>query len=505
MEYTKVEEIGRGGFGVVSKVVIEGEEYALKEFDPGGRFPGDKVTKMKRRFEREAKVQSQIKHPNVLKIIEADLDNDPPKFLMPLAERDYWSQISKDRRRGEVSEEPLFQILSGLEELHRLGFVHRDLKPENVLEVDGRWVLSDLGLVMPRDRATSALTSTDSAWGTEDYAAPELTESFKNAPPQADIYSFGCIIHDLVNSNTRVPFNQHTSEGPLGPIIEKCTEINPQNRFDDVASLRSAISVSITQDEVSNPDIKPKLEKISERPSSVSREEWSSVIRFVEKNKNDDQADTILRAIDIIQIEALSRKGKSLLERLTPLICGWVKNNEFRFSYCDVLGARLLRMYNLGNVDIKAQTAMAAMSLSCSHNRWSVMRKFNEMADKSISQDVADRIAIEITYHGKDAVHKVQQINREIGSDIDQYHPRIRMAIEELRSEYFRDNKEAGPALHEGRRRPSILDEENFAPEDDLPFDSAVADEDTFEPDEDLPFDTSEDDETFEPDDDLPF
>lgn len=236
-----VKQIGKGGFGIVSEVHTTSGKYAVKEFSAHKWFHREKSHAMRLSFIRGALIHSASIHPHLMGENGLFLMGTQPFFFMPLADCDYSDKITQDRINGKIDSRPLLQILSALKELHRRGFVHRDLKPDNILEVNDRWVLSDFDLTMPRDKTNSLLTNVESNWGVDEYTAPELAKDFGNGSCQSDIYSFGCILHDIANREPRVPFTQHTADGPLGPVIEKCTETNPSDRFDDISSLWNAL------------------------------------------------------------------------------------------------------------------------------------------------------------------------------------------------------------------------------------------------------------------------
>jgi serine/threonine protein kinase len=228
--YTKVREIGRGGFGVVDEVVDQdGKHFARKTFAPATTIAVGAHEKLRKRFRREVTTQETLGGTEILPVLDHELEGPHPWFIMPLAEKTYEEKIAEDRVSGSVQIEPVADILNGLQRLHDNGYVHRDLNPNNILLSEGTWKLSDLGAVLPPAGNTVTLTE-DTVIYTERYCAPEQRQDFHNAQSSADIYSLGCILHDLFGKYTRTPYAQHNAPGGIGIIIEKCTNPNPARR-----------------------------------------------------------------------------------------------------------------------------------------------------------------------------------------------------------------------------------------------------------------------------------
>lgn len=431
-----IRNIDSGGFGIVDEVEDEsGTRYARKTFKPHVSIAQDQdlTQKAKTRFIRESLIQSQIKHPHVLPIVETFPTVDPPWFLMPLAGENLAAKITRDRLSGYVDLNALMDVLAGLEELHRLGFVHRDLKPENVLQIEGRWVITDFGLVLPPSESVTTLTGSMSVWGTTKYMAPELVRDFHSALPQTDIYSFGCILHDLVGSGIRVPYSQVSSPGPLGAIIERCTDFFPENRFPDTTSLRNAIvSVLSSTDASSIPEVNDWASSISSTPELLSVDTWTEIVRFIETNQGSEDAHVLLSKFDIVQLTILKASAPTLFSRLVPLMMKWVKTGVFDFAFCDVLVSRLFWIYETGGTREKAEATMAALHLGHSHHRFFVMDQFMRMAGPEIPADLAERLAVEFYVLGNEALHKIAVFEAAIHTSRANLHPRIVEALERI-------------------------------------------------------------------------
>ena len=426
----EIRQIARGGFGVVHEVEDEsGRRFARKTFSPNV-IDDTERGKLQKRFVREVRVQSQMRHPNIMPIVAHDMTATPPWFTMPLAERSYAEKLSEDRASGMFDPSTWQDILSAVEELHRLGFVHRDLKPENILSVNGCWMLSDFGLVLPTARETTVLTSSRSAYGSHFYAAPEQATDFRNTPEQADIFALGCILHDAVDrAPARVPFSQIRIAGQYGPLLERCTETRPAQRIQSVAALRAALFDiwRTSQFSAPAPDEAGLLAAVEASPDSA--EAWRALIGHTEASDAECR-DAVLRALSAELIVALNGVDETLFGRAMQLICEWAAGRAFDFAYCDVVGDRLLEAYRIGSVRIKAAIVLSALELAVSHNRWHVMKQVGSMVSPAADNGLVDRVLIEIGLEPR-IERQLRRIEEVVFWARDRWHPKLATLLNE--------------------------------------------------------------------------
>ncbi|OPY72635.1 MAG: Serine/threonine-protein kinase AfsK [Syntrophorhabdus sp. PtaU1.Bin058] len=425
-----IRRIDRGGFGFVEEVETSQEDrVARKTFDPLTRDPVE-LSALRRRFEREVRIQSAIRHSNIMPVLEAGLSDSPPWFLMPLASMSLEGKLQDDHRNSRFDTQPWPDILAAAEELHRLGYVHRDLKPANILLVQNKWVIADFGLILPTMRDTTILTGSSSAYGSRNYTAPEQTTDFRNTPEQADIYALGCILHDATDPTpTRIPFAQIRTGGIYGPLLEKCTEVDPRRRFPTIAALRAALFDLWRTSSFPPPPVDDAaiLQHVLDNPESP--EAWRRFLKYVE-NLPANSHDLLLRAINSDLLLQLNTLDNVLFGRLVTLLCQWAGGNAFEWEYCDVVGDRLLDVYRVGPVRLRCDIVLAALKLAVSHNRWHVMRQAGGMLGTAADNGLVDRLLIEISLDPT-IENRLRQIESIIHWPREHWHERIANFLEE--------------------------------------------------------------------------
>ena len=225
-EYSIVAHLGHGGFADVYRAKdAHGEVVAIKilhQLDDKSRA----------RFEREAKILSQIRHTNIPRLLGFGSCGDRPYMVTELLRG---CELPKGDMKVAAF---LKQVISAAEELHRHGYVHRDIKPANILvREDGTPVLIDFGLACPVsavEREKAALSVEEGkavAVGTAGYSAPEQFDG-RGTGPEADVHAIGMLIKSCFGDRMPSCWDR---------IYRETAVTDPKSRYQTMAALRRAI------------------------------------------------------------------------------------------------------------------------------------------------------------------------------------------------------------------------------------------------------------------------
>lgn len=218
-KYEIIGEIGRGGFAAVYEAVDTtlDRTVALKALAPHLLWDPSFLE----RFQQEAKLAANLKHPNIVVIYEfGQLEGVVYITMEYLGGQNLAGLV---RKEGALAPSRILritsQVASALDYAHSKGLVHRDVKPSNMMIGAGDHVtVTDFGIA--KAAAATALTTTGKIFGTPEYMSPEQAMGTRELDARSDNYSLGVVIYQMFAG--QVPF---TGETPLG--VMRCHADEP--------------------------------------------------------------------------------------------------------------------------------------------------------------------------------------------------------------------------------------------------------------------------------------
>lgn len=303
-KYEILQNVGQGGMSIVYKAMQTAMNriVALKMLKMG--LSADPI--FSQRFMREVSLLGKLNHPNIVTVFDSGKTEQGNLYLA----MDYLSGptlqeiIDKDgalpiERAGPI----IMQVCDALNHAHKRDIIHRDLKPGNIMIESGHRgedivKIVDFGLAKMGE-GSERLTRAGELWGSSFYMSPEQCNGSKS-DARSDIYSFGIVIYQLLAG--KVPFrgsgfmdtvSKQMNETPpplratksdlevpdmLERVIFKCLEKSPENRFQSVSELKSAMQAAI-----------PEVPKVDKRVSgSMPKPVEKTKRRSDDKTKKDE-------------------------------------------------------------------------------------------------------------------------------------------------------------------------------------------------------------------------
>jgi eukaryotic-like serine/threonine-protein kinase len=284
--YELLRLIGRGGMGEVhaARNLLTGREVALKLIRGSETTP-----EQNRRFMREAKAATAIRHPNVIDVLDVFQEEDgTPVMVMELLRGESLSSLRKRVGKLELGQAATIMapVLCAVQAAHAKRIVHRDLKPENIFLAElGEGIVRpkvlDFGIAKVLDGSTlggethGAATSTGTLLGTPQYMSYEQAMSEKDIDHRADIWSLGVILFELLCGRRPLEFQnlggmfaaflqgtvpsirELAPELPdeLATLIDRALGKTREGRLDDLSPLIDALAPYV------DPTVVPQLVK----------------------------------------------------------------------------------------------------------------------------------------------------------------------------------------------------------------------------------------------------
>lgn len=256
-DYELLEEIARGGMGIVYKARQKSLDRTVAvKLLLFGRYASDEFV---HRFRIEASSAASLQHPNIVAIHEVGVHQDQHYFAMDFVNGPNLAQFVRNEpicplRAARYAK----TIADAIEFAHRRRIIHRDLKPSNVLiDSNDQLHVTDFGLARNLSE-DSDLTLTGQVLGSPNYMPPEQASGQRHQTgPTADVYSIGAIVYHMLTG--RPPFEGDTlsetiqrvlHQDPISPrllnskvpedletLCLKCLEKDPARRYPTAQAL----------------------------------------------------------------------------------------------------------------------------------------------------------------------------------------------------------------------------------------------------------------------------
>ena len=301
-DYLLLEEIARGGMGIVYKALQQslGRQVALKMILSGSlASPAERE-----RFRREAQLAAGLDHTNIVPIYEVGELDGVPYFSMKLVDGGNLSQqLSRYVRNPRATARLMAKLAAAVDYAHGKGFFHCDLKPSNILiDRDGQPQITDFGLAR-RVSEDISLTATGAILGTPSYMSPEQAAGQRRSiGPGTDVYGLGAILYELLTG--RPPFRTPTMMETVVQVLErdpvpprelapglpheleticlKCLEKMPEDRYPSAQAMADDLERFLQGDAVEATGILQSIRRWTRRePEVVSRLGGLAVVAMI--------------------------------------------------------------------------------------------------------------------------------------------------------------------------------------------------------------------------------
>jgi serine/threonine protein kinase len=254
--YRIVDLLGVGAIGRVYRArhLVLHREYAVKV------LAGDSIANedISARFQREAEVLSELRHENLVSVVDFGTTPSGLSFLvMELVEGTTLARAIRHAGNFTLRHAATIarQLAAALAAVHERGYVHRDIKPSNIMVTEpeqGREVIKllDFGIAGTKQHSVCPrLTHMRATLGTATYMAPEQALD-PNVGPEADLYSLGVVLYEMLcgfapfcdmrrkctEKPARLP-----AAGGLEDLVDRLLEISPKDRIQSAEEVIAAL------------------------------------------------------------------------------------------------------------------------------------------------------------------------------------------------------------------------------------------------------------------------
>ncbi len=314
--YEIMDRVGAGGMANVYKA----KDQKLN------RFVAVKVMKRElsedktfiSRFRDEAKAAAGFTHPNIVSVYDVGEDDGLYYIVMELVDGITLKKYIEKKGKLTIRETTSIavQVSMGIEAAHNNHIIHRDIKPQNIIiSREGKAKVTDFGIAKA---ATADTTGDNTVMGSVHYTSPEQARG-DGSNEKSDIYSLGITIYEMLTG--RVPFDgdttvsialQHIQEGVPSPkklvpeipdsleaIVLKCTERNPDNRYQNMGQLIDDLKRSLVTSAEAQAPVQEEPEEETEEQEDLQEDVEEELADETEESEVNPKIDRVMSVLGV--------------------------------------------------------------------------------------------------------------------------------------------------------------------------------------------------------------
>ena len=239
-KYKIIKKIGKGGMGIVflAKHKVMNTYRALKVLPHSVKEDNYDFFE---RFMREARIASEIRHPNIVGVMDVETDSvqEVSYIVMEFIDGGTLRRILKMQKTLPEVQALLIvkSVAEALKSIAEHKIIHRDIKPDNIMFTrHGDVKLADLGIAKSEEDVN--LTKNDIMIGTPAYLSPEQIENPKDVDIRSDIYSLGATLYEMLTGST--PYAGKNTYDILQKMISESI-IDPRRKNPHISAITAKI------------------------------------------------------------------------------------------------------------------------------------------------------------------------------------------------------------------------------------------------------------------------
>lgn len=395
-----------GGMGTVLFVT---PRKNIPQFRVVLKYCKDTAEEQLKRFRREVRLLASFKgNSKVVRIVDYNLDYDPPYFVMKYYEDgDLFKHASTITQSLEAQEHVILQMIDCIQELHSRDEFHRDIKPQNFLLDGDQVIVSDFGLTTEIGSETG-FTRSSVFWGTHGYIPPEfLTGGFKHADAAGDVFMLGKTIYVLLTQRDPLYLVGDDVPAPIFHIIERCCSIPKAQRYQSLSELRQSVVAAfdvLLSRAGGVGKVKQLLSAIDDRLEQDHKYTTLEVSQFVEQLALLDERDQIKICYEIPQRFFAVIRQQPVISSLPEFLAVYdrlVESQDYSWSYAETIAKNMKTIFSGEDVPVphKALALDLAIRAACYMNRFAAMDTCREMITSVDDETLGLQVAGLVTKH----------------------------------------------------------------------------------------------------------